>query len=197
MAEDQSQCALYEQQSHQIVDSDSCDGDDQSGPMKECRICFGRKSPFIQPCDCRGSMAYVHSQCLKQWLESKHSMQCELCHFQIRSNMTMRSPSKIAIDLIRALLKKFKKDKYLVLKLVLYPAYIFISGKKAVSCFRLLAQQLRRKYESLSFNILSILYLFFVLIQLFVLYTSEISQIYRRMKMKLRLICYEMTFENK
>ena len=124
-------------------------------------------------------------------------MQCELCHFQIKSHMALRSLSKIAVDLGRALRKKFHKDKFFIVKMLLYSAYIFISAKKAVSCFRLLAQQLRKRYESLSFNILSILYLIFVLIQLFMLYTSEISQIYRKLKMKLRLICYEMTFQNK
>jgi len=103
----------------------------------------------------------------------------------------------IIVDLWKALKKKFKKDKFLVIKLLLYSAYIYISGKKAVSCFRLLAQQLRKKYQSLCFNILSLLYLMFVLIQLFLIYTSEISSIYRNLKMKLRLICYEITFENK
>ena len=142
-------------------------------------------------------MAYVHPKCLKQWLQSKQSMQCELCHYQIKSYMKFRDLHKILVDLWKALKKKFKKDKFLVIKLLLYSAYIYISGKKAVSCFRLLAQQLRKKYQSLCFNILSLLYLMFVLIQLFLIYTSEISSIYRNLKMKLRLICYEITFENK
>jgi hypothetical protein len=54
--------------------------------------------------------------------------------------MTLRSPSIIAVDLWKALKKKFKKDKFFILKIFLYSAYIFISGKKAMSCFRLLAQ---------------------------------------------------------
>ncbi|CDW73967.1 e3 ubiquitin-protein ligase march2-like [Stylonychia lemnae] len=170
---------------------------DQSQPQKDCRICFGSRGPLIEPCDCKGSMAYVHTQCLQKWLQSKNTMQCELCHFQIKSQLTLRSFGKIAFDLWRALKKKFSKDQFFLIKILLYSAYIYISAKKAVSCFRLLAQQLRKRYESLSFNILSIMYLIFVLVQLFMLYTSEISQIYRKLKMKMRLICYEMAFQNK
>jgi hypothetical protein len=168
--------------------------DEQAQLLRECRICFGRRPPFLQPCDCKGSMAHVHHACLKKWLESRHSMQCELCHFHIKSGMRLRSFQQITQGLWRALAKKFKKDKFFIIKILLYSLYIYISAKKAVSCFRLLAQQLRKRYESLSFNILSILYLIFVLVQLFMLYTSEISHIYRKLKMKLRLICYEMTF---
>ena len=42
---------------------------------KVCRICYGKDTnkdnPLICPCTCKGSMKYIHYQCLKNWLNSK------------------------------------------------------------------------------------------------------------------------------
>ena len=42
---------------------------------KICRICYGDDStpdnPLIYPCICKGSMKYIHYDCLKNWLNSK------------------------------------------------------------------------------------------------------------------------------
>lgn len=43
--------------------------------MKQCKICLNEEEtaedPFITPCKCNGSCAYVHFNCLKQWLDSR------------------------------------------------------------------------------------------------------------------------------
>lgn len=62
-----------------------------------CRICFSGEfaddNPLISPCDCIGSMKYIHIQCIKSWLRSKlqtkttsstvsyywNDMTCEVC----------------------------------------------------------------------------------------------------------------------
>ena len=40
-----------------------------------CRICYGddttEDNPLICPCICKGSMKYIHYECLKNWLNSK------------------------------------------------------------------------------------------------------------------------------
>ena len=40
-----------------------------------CRICYGddttNENPLICPCVCKGSMKYIHYECLKNWLNSK------------------------------------------------------------------------------------------------------------------------------
>ena len=40
-----------------------------------CRICYGDEhtieNPLIYPCTCKGSMKYIHYECLKNWLNSK------------------------------------------------------------------------------------------------------------------------------
>lgn len=35
-----------------------------------CRICIGEEetSRFINPCSCKGSLMYVHEECLKLWI---------------------------------------------------------------------------------------------------------------------------------
>ena len=46
-----------------------------------CRICYDDDSagPLISPCDCRGSVQYIHRQCLYEWLVVDGRDHCELC----------------------------------------------------------------------------------------------------------------------
>ncbi|CAD8080123.1 unnamed protein product [Paramecium primaurelia] len=64
---------------------------------QQCKICLNEEEtpedPFITPCKCNGSCAYVHFNCLKQWLESRgykkesgntisyrwKKLECEVC----------------------------------------------------------------------------------------------------------------------
>ena len=43
--------------------------------IRACRICYGTdfsiENPLISPCICKGSMKYIHYQCLKNWIKSK------------------------------------------------------------------------------------------------------------------------------
>jgi len=31
------------------------------------------------PCECIGSVKYIHVTCLKEWIKEKRSIKCELC----------------------------------------------------------------------------------------------------------------------
>ena len=64
-----------------------------------CRICYNEEeeetNPLIQPCQCSGTMKYIHYKCLKQWIETNScikiqknntysifnikNFECELC----------------------------------------------------------------------------------------------------------------------
>lgn len=33
----------------------------------ECRICFEQDLPLIKPCNCEGTMSYIHPNCLTEW----------------------------------------------------------------------------------------------------------------------------------
>ncbi|KAI8580348.1 hypothetical protein K450DRAFT_238095 [Umbelopsis ramanniana AG] len=62
--------------------------------QKDCRICLMLSNendhqttafdPLIRPCLCKGSMAYVHLQCLQRWRKEslKNQFTCEVCHYQ-------------------------------------------------------------------------------------------------------------------
>ncbi len=78
--------------------------------------------------------------------------------------MQLRSFKLILIDVLKAMRKKFKKDKLFIFKLIMYSAYVYISGNKAISCFKLLMLQFKKKYHSLTFAMLSLLYLVFVMV---------------------------------
>eukprot|EP01017_Pseudomicrothorax_dubius_P021837 TRINITY_DN2348_c0_g1_i1.p1 TRINITY_DN2348_c0_g1~~TRINITY_DN2348_c0_g1_i1.p1 ORF type:complete len:249 (-),score=38.60 TRINITY_DN2348_c0_g1_i1:80-826(-) len=49
-----------------------------------CRICMDLgddpNQEMVIPCKCTGSIKYVHVNCLKQWIKSKQSLVCEICH---------------------------------------------------------------------------------------------------------------------
>ncbi|EEB11481.1 membrane-associated RING finger protein, putative [Pediculus humanus corporis] len=58
-----------------------------------CRICQSSSSPLnqlISPCNCKGTLAYVHFKCLERWLNCSSRISCELCHFQYDTLKTRR-----------------------------------------------------------------------------------------------------------
>ena len=46
-----------------------------------CRICL-EDGDLIQPCDCKGTSAYVHEKCLLKWLNVSDRTDCEICKFE-------------------------------------------------------------------------------------------------------------------
>ena len=44
-----------------------------------CRICLEEDGVLIQPCDCKGSTASVHRECLERWVKESNSEVCEIC----------------------------------------------------------------------------------------------------------------------
>lgn len=55
----------------------------------KCRICMSGLDPensdqVVSPCECNGTMEYVHKVCLKQWIAVKKSDKCEVCNTQYK-----------------------------------------------------------------------------------------------------------------
>ncbi|XP_076823974.1 E3 ubiquitin-protein ligase MARCHF8-like [Clavelina lepadiformis] len=65
----------------------------QSSNAELCRICHCESDagmgPLIAPCNCKGTLAYVHHSCLQQWIKSSDLKHCELCgfHFSMDSKL--------------------------------------------------------------------------------------------------------------
>ena len=58
---------------------------------KTYRICISSEESedLFSPCRCRGSMAYVHRHCLKDWIEISGRSACEVCGQQWKSGVTI------------------------------------------------------------------------------------------------------------
>jgi len=92
-----------------IVESEKKEDDAHKGSMSSvnaqcCRICLSDGTepgdPFFSPCNCAGTMKYIHVKCLQRWLKSKlhtkispnsnsvywKTLECELCKTTYPSN---------------------------------------------------------------------------------------------------------------
>ncbi|KAL5495309.1 hypothetical protein ACEPAI_772 [Sanghuangporus weigelae] len=59
---------------------------------RQCRICFDgpESGRLIRPCYCRGSIAYIHVECLQRWRRESQSAfyRCPQCHYKYRTART-------------------------------------------------------------------------------------------------------------
>ncbi|ODV58793.1 zf-C3HC4-domain-containing protein, partial [Ascoidea rubescens DSM 1968] len=75
-----------------------------------CRICRCEGTdddPLFYPCKCRGSIKFIHQDCLMEWLNhSKRDPVCDICHtpYKFRIIYDENMPNFVPIHLI---LKKF------------------------------------------------------------------------------------------
>ena len=49
--------------------------------MSTCHICYD-EGDIISPCNCKGSIGYVHKTCLEQWIQTSHSNKCPICKIE-------------------------------------------------------------------------------------------------------------------
>ena len=57
-------------------------GDLSQNMEYKCRICIDlgdADAKMCAPCECIGSVKYIHVTCLKEWIKEKRSVKCELC----------------------------------------------------------------------------------------------------------------------
>lgn len=47
----------------------------------QCRICYEgpNEQKLIQPCDCKGSVSFIHVSCFLKWMETREDKKCEIC----------------------------------------------------------------------------------------------------------------------
>lgn len=58
-----------------------------------CRICY-EPEDLIQVCACEGTMKWVHTHCIQQWIDTSHRSHCELCKAPFQHS-TLRNPKYI------------------------------------------------------------------------------------------------------
>ena len=67
-------------------------GDAAADEERICRICFGEedRESLIAPCACRGSMKYVHADCLREWLSKTVNSDSRRTCGQCNTNYKLR-----------------------------------------------------------------------------------------------------------
>ena len=72
-----------------------------------CRVCRGEgtpSQPLLHPCKCRGSIKYIHQDCLLEWLKhsNKSTKKCDICNtpYKFRTIHDPQMPERIPIKYI-------------------------------------------------------------------------------------------------
>jgi hypothetical protein len=84
-----------------------------SSSLFMCRICHCDDINLMTACNCKGSIAYVHQDCLQKWLRINGNKSCELCKYNFimkknlkpikrwkNINLTKESKRKILFDML-------------------------------------------------------------------------------------------------
>ncbi len=67
-----------------------------------CRICHCESAPdtpLITPCNCSGSLKYVHQKCLQQWIKSSQTRSCEVCRYSFHMQTKLKPFTKVNSNL--------------------------------------------------------------------------------------------------
>lgn len=57
-----------------------------------CRICRSSATDLLNVCDCKGSVGYMHSDCLRKSIETRVTDMCEICHSKYRIPIKWQTP---------------------------------------------------------------------------------------------------------
>jgi hypothetical protein len=94
----------------------------QNEPIKECRCCKETNDDqnMISPCNCSGSLKYIHRTCLKQWIETSGNFRtCNVCRTEYNGQIVIKGNSFLQfVTQGIAFLKRFLL--VLVLILIIY-----------------------------------------------------------------------------
>ena len=127
--ESQSSEAAMIQQERIIRNMSSLSFKSGSSHFKTCRFCYEQETeenteasnpfgiiskekkqinPLLSPCDCKGSIQYIHKQCLKKWVNKSHqtNIKCSICKSDYTSKRVKRKFVHLVFKLLRLLYKK-------------------------------------------------------------------------------------------
>ncbi|GMM31447.1 E3 ubiquitin-protein ligase [Martiniozyma asiatica (nom. inval.)] len=70
-----------------------------------CRICrceAAEDAPLFHPCNCRGSIRYIHQDCLQSWLKHSKKNECDICHakYVFQDIFEQDTPDRLPISLL-------------------------------------------------------------------------------------------------
>eukprot|EP00301_Raphidiophrys_heterophryoidea_P005272 c12234_g1_i3.p1 GENE.c12234_g1_i3~~c12234_g1_i3.p1 ORF type:complete len:408 (+),score=118.98 c12234_g1_i3:44-1225(+) len=86
-----------------------------------CRVCRGPSepdSPLFHPCYCRGSIKYVHQDCLLQWLKHSRSKRCEVCKQEFVMTPVYADHAPHALSTLEIIVVMFQRSRHLIPRLL-------------------------------------------------------------------------------
>eukprot|EP01125_Pyxidicula_operculata_P013664 TRINITY_DN4538_c0_g1_i3.p1 TRINITY_DN4538_c0_g1~~TRINITY_DN4538_c0_g1_i3.p1 ORF type:complete len:756 (+),score=108.24 TRINITY_DN4538_c0_g1_i3:39-2270(+) len=95
---------------------------EESDICKVCRCPGEDGNPLFYPCDCKGSIRFVHQDCLVQWLKHSNSQKCELCRKQYKfvPVYSQDAPSVLSFsDLLIGISRRFWNNFIYILRFVI------------------------------------------------------------------------------
>ena len=86
-----------------------------------CRICYNEEenslqNPLIRPCKCKGSMKFIHLNCLKHWIKTKKLVK-KIDFIKNKENVFVYSIEQIKCELCKEFLPEIIKHKNVVYNL--------------------------------------------------------------------------------
>ena len=95
-----------------------------------CRICRSTDTNLLNLCDCKGSVGYMHLDCLKKSIETRVNDVCEICNTAYRIPIIWQTPGCLSVlrHLIRPLLIRLSIFvTFLILTLSLLVTLVWVS----------------------------------------------------------------------
>ncbi|CAD8208539.1 unnamed protein product [Paramecium octaurelia] len=111
--------ATEESEKEKDEDPNGLDDSENSNAENSCRICMSKvgtiSNPLINPCQCSGSVKYIHIKCLQQWIHNKFKIRelnnivlyfwsnliCEICKEQYKLEYKFKNRKYHLIDIPR------------------------------------------------------------------------------------------------
>lgn len=99
--------------------------------MHSCRFCLEEESDkdkLIAPCDCKGSLQYVHRECQDKWFERSFEAKrrCQVCGHIYDLSIHDTPLDQCVVNLIKL---------FFFMICVRYEGHIFVSLCSCVACF--------------------------------------------------------------
>lgn len=95
-----------------------------------CRICLSSQGAeqLLKPCNCAGTLANVHFDCLKEWIQLSKRLKCEVC----QSNYTgigIASRNGTVVEWLKSTSKFDRKLMLLASMMIMYSVgYLTVAG---------------------------------------------------------------------
>jgi hypothetical protein len=99
-----------------------CNKNNKHNKKRLCRICYleeeNKENPLVEPCNCSGTMKYIHLNCLKKWISTKSCIKIDST-----DNCLIYIIKKIECELCKTILPDYIKYNGKILEILDFHCY--------------------------------------------------------------------------